>query len=386
MKRQFGGDSENTERLPLAKVRAAAEDKNLRATLTVLKGPGVGEVHTIETRMTLIGRSLDAQVQVPADGVSRRHAEITSKNGKYLLRDLGSTNGTICRGTLLDEPVELADGDRINLGGRVILRFAHEGALEEALREHVYTLATRDALTLAYNRRYFHERLSSEWAWAVRHANTCALLMIDVDHFKVINDTHGHPAGDTVLRGIVEVLAQALRREDLIARVGGEEFAVLCRATDMRAAAGLAERLRRQVEATPFQHKETAIAATISVGIGASTESGRHFASDPHRARRREPLSCQGGRTRPRRTSAAKQLDPPLKTALASRPIAAMCDPWSTGRDEMRRGVDRLRYGSASGGGGVRSRSTELDTTGQRCLRASPNPTRPPGPRIRRQK
>jgi two-component system cell cycle response regulator len=299
MKRQLGGDSENTERLPLARVRAAADDQDLRATLTVLKGPEVGTVYPIEEGVSLIGRSVDAEVQVTADGVSRRHALIEASGGKYVLSDLGSTNGTICRGTLLDEPMVLSDGDRINLGGRVILRFAREGALEEALREHVYTLATRDALTRAYNRRYFHERLSSEWAWAVRHANTCALLMLDVDHFKAINDTYGHPAGDIVLRGIVEVLVQALRREDLIARVGGEEFAVLCRATDLRSAAGLAERLRRQVETTTFKHKDDSIRATISVGIGASTEPGVNAPSVLiERADENLYRAKQGGRNR----------------------------------------------------------------------------------------
>ena len=274
MTRHLGGDNENTERLPLASVRAAVEDRNLRATLTVLKGPDVGTVHSIEEGRTLIGRSQQAQVHIAAEGVSRRHAEISAEGGTYVLRDLGSTNGTICRGSLLDEPLHLTDGDRINLGGRVILRFEREGALEEALREHVYTLATRDALTSAYNRRYFHERLSSEWAWAVRHSNTCALLMIDVDHFKDVNDTYGHPAGDAVLRGVAEVFVQALRKEDLIARVGGEEFAVLCRATDLAAAAGLAERLRQRVERSTFAHKDLSITVTISVGVGASTEPG----------------------------------------------------------------------------------------------------------------
>ncbi len=279
MKRQLGGDSENTERLPLARVRAAAADKDLRATLTVLKGPGVGSVHPVEGGTTVIGRSPDAEVCIGADGVSRRHAQIVAAEGRYVLSDLGSTNGTICHGTLLDEPVDLADGDRISLGGRVILRFAREGALEEALREHVYTLATRDGLTHAYNRRYFQERLSSEWAWAVRHAKTCALLMLDVDHFKSVNDTYGHPAGDTVLRGIVEVLVQTLRREDLIARVGGEEFAVLCRATDLSAAAGLAERLRRRVEESAFSHRGTTIQVTVSIGVGVSSEPGVHSPS-----------------------------------------------------------------------------------------------------------
>lgn len=300
MTRPPGSDSERTERLPLASLRAASDgEQHLRATLTMLKGPAVGAVYPIEAGTTLIGRAQEANIQVAAEGISRRHAEIIERDGKYVLTDLGSTNGTICRGTLLDEPIELIDGDRLNLGGRVIFRFAREGALEEALRQRVYTLATRDPLTNAYNRRYFEERLNSEWAWAVRHRTNLALLFVDVDHFKVVNDTHGHPAGDVVLGGIVDVLAETLRREDLVARLGGEEFAVLCRATDLTAAVGLADRLRRRVEEATFNYRSTALNVTISVGVATSAEGA---VTDPEtliaRADERLYVAKSAGRNR----------------------------------------------------------------------------------------
>ena len=268
------GDSDRTQRLPRTLLAGEGLDRDLRATLTVLKGPNVGAVYSIDREVTRIGRSPDAEIQLGAEGVSRRHAEITMDDGRYMLADLGSTNGTICRGTLLDGQLELADGDRISLGGRIILRFSKEGRLEEQLRRHLYTLATRDSLTGAYNRRYLEERLSSEWAWALRHGNTCTLLLIDLDHFKVVNDTFGHIAGDKVLRGVVSVLIRTVRREDLVARFGGEEFAVLCRGTTLRAALVLGERLRAAIEKIQFKNQGVQVPVTISVGIATSADDG----------------------------------------------------------------------------------------------------------------
>ncbi|MBN2195987.1 MAG: GGDEF domain-containing protein [Polyangiaceae bacterium] len=265
-------DSDQTDRLALSAVTGIADDAPLRATLTVLKGPKTGDVIPIREGETLIGRGIEATVQVVADGVSRRHARIAFRDGKYWVEDLGSTNGTICGGTLLEEPHELRDGDRISLGGRVILRFAREGELEESLRYHLYELATRDALTQAYNRRHFDERVGSEWPWAVRHGKTCALLMLDLDHFKAINDTYGHPAGDLVLKSVVGTIQKTVRREDVVARMGGEEFAIFCRSTNRAAAVALAERLRQRIGKTTTAWRGLSLSVTVSIGVATSDD------------------------------------------------------------------------------------------------------------------
>jgi diguanylate cyclase (GGDEF)-like protein len=245
----------------------------VEATLTVLRGPREGTVYRLRTGATVIGRGSESDIQLNADGVSRRHAQITETSGKYTLTDLGSTNGTACRGTWVEQAHLLKDGDRINLGGGVVLRFALEGELEQQLRAKLYDLATKDPLTRAYNRRYLDERMSSEWPWAVRHQQACALLMLDIDHFKEINDTWGHMAGDQVLKDLVDVVAQAIRSEDLLARVGGEEFAVLCRSTGQIQASLLAERLRRKVQAHPFAWDQQALKVTVSIGVATSAEN-----------------------------------------------------------------------------------------------------------------
>ncbi len=273
-------DNDRTDRFTFAPGAEPSAGRALRATLTILKGPRTGEVIPICDQEVVVGRGTEASVQIVAEGVSRRHAQITLRDDGYWVEDLGSTNGTICRGALLEGPLELRDGDRINLGGRVILRFAREGELEESLRYHLYELATRDALTQAYNRRHFDEQVSSEWPWAIRHEKTCALLMLDLDHFKAINDTHGHPAGDLVLKTVVNVIHRTVRREDIVARMGGEEFAVFCRATTGAAAMTLAERLRRRIAATRVPWRGLELSITVSIGVSDSTDPGVRTPAD----------------------------------------------------------------------------------------------------------
>lgn len=289
-----------TERYPPGSLRAAEpSDQGVAATLTVLKGPRVGAVFRMREGENVIGRAAESQVQVVTEGVSRRHARVSSREDRWWVEDIGSTNGTICRGMLLDRPMELRDGDRINLGGRVILRFALEGELEEALRAQLYELATRDPLTSAYNRRYFDERMDSEWPWAIRHERACALLMVDIDHFKEVNDRWGHQAGDLVLQQVVDRIKATVRREDLLARVGGEEFAVLCRGTGLGSAVLLGERLRHSVASEPFELPGELVTITVSVGVGTSAEGGVRAPNDLLAlADHRLYQAKQGGRNR----------------------------------------------------------------------------------------
>ena len=267
-------EHETTERYPLESIRAEEPaPSEMVGTLTMLKGPRLGAVYRLKRGRNVLGRARDAAVRISLDAISRYHAQILVEDTSCLLEDLGSTNGTHVRGDTIEGPVQLSDGDRINLGGEVVLRFAREGVLEQRLREDLYDLATRDPLTKTYNRRVLQERMDSEWPWAVRHEKACSLLAIDVDHFKDVNDTYGHCAGDEVLRQVVEVIFQTIRHEDLLARVGGEEFAVLCRATSLHDARVLAERIRSGVAGEPFTWRGREIVVTVSIGVAASTET-----------------------------------------------------------------------------------------------------------------
>ena len=138
---------------------------------------------------------------------------------------------------------------------------------ERAERE-IRLLAMSDGLTGILNRRAFMERAEQEMAAALRNRQPLALLMFDIDHFKRINDAHGHVAGDTVLVEISRLISQRLRKQDSFGRYGGEEFCVLLPGTDRDGAWKLAEELRQAVENAPLAVGDASLSLTISIGIG----------------------------------------------------------------------------------------------------------------------
>jgi diguanylate cyclase (GGDEF)-like protein len=134
----------------------------------------------------------------------------------------------------------------------------------------MFESASRDALTQVYNKRYFLERLHSEFAFARRHGVPLSLIIFDIDHFKQVNDTHGHLAGDYVLAELAKVVSPAIRSEDTFARYGGEEFVIMSRSTDPPSAAVVSERVREAVEAHDFVYEGVPIPVTISAGLAAT--------------------------------------------------------------------------------------------------------------------
>ncbi len=239
--------------------------------LLVLLGESVGKTFPLD-RPAIIGRGDVAQIRLHDEGISRRHAMVVRVGGELCLEDLQSANGTRVNGEPITRHV-LRDGDKIQLGEKTILKFADADSVEEGFHQAMYEAAVRDALTRVYNRRHFVERLASEVAYSRRHRSPLSLLMVDIDHFKRINDGYGHPAGDYVLATLGQVLLAAVRAEDIVARYGGEEFAILCRGTPPMSALQLAERLRRAVEAHAFVYREKRISVTLSVGIAMCADS-----------------------------------------------------------------------------------------------------------------
>ncbi len=118
-----------------------------------------------------------------------------------------------------------------------------------------------------FNKKYFEEHLNMEFHFAARHGYPLSLLMFDLDHFKKINDTHGHPAGDYMLKAMSRMIAERIRHEDIFARYGGEEFVVIARETDKQPAFLMAEHLRAAVENYRFEFEGVVIPLTISLGI-----------------------------------------------------------------------------------------------------------------------
>ncbi|MCW5669475.1 MAG: GGDEF domain-containing protein, partial [Hydrogenophaga sp.] len=168
----------------------------------------------------------------------------------------------------------LADGDYITIGG-CVLKFMQRSSVEARYHEEIYQRATRDALTGLCNRRLFLELLERELQRSVQRGYALALLIIDLDHFKSINDSHGHVVGDRVLEQVGAVLQAVARGNALAARIGGEEFAIALPEHDAAAARAVAERIRANVEALPLRLGEQVHTLTVSVGV-ASWRPGWH--------------------------------------------------------------------------------------------------------------
>src|SRR4029079_10545516 len=236
--------------------KAPAGGKRDRAYLVVLAGASVGEMYKVEGEKTIIGRGQKAHIRLFDDGISREHAQVLIEGNHIILQDLGSTNGTFCNGLKVDRR-ELSDGDKILVGSTTILKFTYHDNLDEIFQKQMYESALRDGLTKAFNKKYFTDRLESEFTFAPRHGTPLGLVLFDIDHFKKVNDTHGHQAGDFVLSEISTLLSATLRAEDVFARYGGEEFAVICRGSDGAQTRVVGERLRRAVETHRFVYEGT---------------------------------------------------------------------------------------------------------------------------------
>jgi two-component system cell cycle response regulator len=238
------------------------------AYVIILSGQAVGgRMFKLTGPECILGRGDGVDIRVEDEGVSRRHAKLTrDEDGNVRIVDLGSTNGTFVNGRRVDAR-PLSDGDRIQIGSLTTLQFAWKDELEEQLQLELYEQATRDPLTRIYNKRLFEDRLEEEFAYCLRHRVPLSLVMFDLDFFKRVNDTLGHPAGDHVLQALAARVSDTIRTEDLFCRYGGEEFAVIMRESTENQAVIFAERLRRLVEAEPFVWNDTRIPLTISLGV-----------------------------------------------------------------------------------------------------------------------
>jgi diguanylate cyclase (GGDEF)-like protein len=242
-----------------------------RPVLTIVEGADAGRVVPIEKTEVIIGRGADCGVVLPDTGVSRRHARVVVREHDFLLEDLQSKNGTFVDGATVTSR-SLAVGDVFHVGPNVKIRLSMMDQSEERLARQLYDSSMRDALTGVFNRRYYVQRLVVEVAYAARHRTALSVVMVDLDHFKKVNDTFGHIAGDRLLQAVARAVASSLRSEDVLARVGGEEFALLLRATDQREAKIVAERVRAAVAATSVAIGQQTVSTTVSGGVASTSD------------------------------------------------------------------------------------------------------------------
>ena len=238
-------------------------------TLTILAGTDVGRVFTLKVGTAVVGRTPEADIHIAHESISRTHCEITVRDrNQVLVRDVGSTNGTRVNDTdLVGTTRELHGGERIRLSTKVVLKFAFQDGLERGVQEDLYSSAVRDPLTGIHNKRFMQERLAHEVTYATRHDSALCVLMFDLDHFKHINDTYGHPAGDQVLMEVARRVHNTLRSEDVFARFGGEEFIVVMRGISLAEAEQAANRILTAVGDRPIEVDKAKIPVTVSIGV-----------------------------------------------------------------------------------------------------------------------
>ncbi len=267
------------------------------AALVVIHGMDLGRKFDLLRDATVVGRSSKCDIQIDQESVSRNHAKFSNTNGRVSVKDMGSTNGTYVNDELLSGELTLRNGDLCKIG-RTIFKFLAGGNIEAAYHDEIYRLTTVDGLTQVFNRRYFEDTLEREIARCNRYGRSLSLVILDIDHFKKINDTYGHLAGDYVLKHLASAVKTRIRREDIFARFGGEEFAVLLPEVDMKGAAVLAEKVRKLIEKQKFEFDRQTIPVTVSLGV-ATLSSDVGEASDLIRVADGKLYEAkQGGRNR----------------------------------------------------------------------------------------
>jgi diguanylate cyclase (GGDEF)-like protein len=236
----------------------------------------LGKRFVLDNSPTRVGRGEDNHIVLDGDSVSRRHThfERQQRAGSWLVVDDGSTNGTYCNDEQISREAVLKNGDRVKIGP-TIFKFLSGSDVEAQYHEEIYRMTIMDGLTQIHNKRYLHEALEREIIRSRRHERDLAMILFDIDHFKRINDVHGHLAGDHVLKELAGVVSARLRRDEVFARYGGEEFAILLSETSLDGALALAETLRQKVSQHVFVFQSDAIRVTVSLGAALLEERDR---------------------------------------------------------------------------------------------------------------
>jgi len=263
-------DSDKTASFKRADLRLPTLVKNV-PVVVVVEGSSIGMEVRLDRDVAIIGRAENADVSVDDRLVSREHARIEAvvegDSCRYYLLDNGSTNATF----LNNQPVQrspLSEGDKIRIGGTV-LRFSYHDEVDAEYHRRIFDLITYDELSGLLTLRPFYRELERELQRSERLGLPFGLLMMDVDHFKQVNDTYGHQTGSYVLKEIGRLIRQALRYNDAAARYGGEEFIAYLPNCDLEAALNGAEKVRDSVESFAFDYKGNRPKVTISIGVAA---------------------------------------------------------------------------------------------------------------------
>src|SRR5713226_560593 len=257
-----------------------------RPALVFLRGELLAVPIPLERKEVTLGRALEADIRINDSRASRLHARITTERDeatgetRYRLNDLKSTNGTLLNGRPIDEAF-LQDGDKFEVGDHLI-RFEMLDEIDREFQQQIHRLLVHDELTGLLTSKSFFSELRREAARAEAESIPFCVLMMDIDHFKEVNDTYGHLAGSETLEEVGAVIKGALRAGDVGARFGGEEFAAFLLDADYAQALVAAERVRSAIERHEFPAVRRGSGEvprthriTISVGVAAYPDDAR---------------------------------------------------------------------------------------------------------------
>jgi len=247
------------------------EAKNSKASLRQMNGTFIGRKYLLNKGISFIGRDPGLDITIPDVSISRKHAELVY-NGKELeVIDKSSTNGTFINDTKIKRGV-LIPGDLLRVGN-IIFKYSPPGDIEGIFQDELHNLAHLDGLTGAYNRKYITEYLNTEIKRCKDLGLPLSFILFDLDHFKAVNDKHGHLAGDFVLKESINLVKdKVLRASDVIGRYGGEEFCVILSEAPIKRAADVAERLRLAIEEHNFSYNNKILPITISIGVACTND------------------------------------------------------------------------------------------------------------------
>ena len=274
--------------------------KGEAACLIVIRGPRQGQRYFITKPLMVMGRDPVADISIADPSVSRKHAQVSLEGDKVKLTDLGSQNGTVINGKKIPGGGSqiLAKEDMVKIGNS-ILKFLPAGELEIIFYGALGSAAHTDPLTKIYNKRYLMEALEAEFKRAKALHTDFSILFFDIDHFKKVNDTHGHDAGDHILKEFASLVrTKHVREKDILARYGGEEFILLLAGMNGDAAMKVAEGVRASIETHAFIYEGKRIPITSSFGVAeltADIESATTLLKDADRALYQ---SKEGGRNK----------------------------------------------------------------------------------------
>jgi len=258
--------ADNTEYKVKAEDEREEDREAKRPCLIMIKGDFIGQVYELSQDVIMIGRSDEVQLVVSDVSVSRRHAMIVNRQGDFYVSDLGSTNGTFLNRQSVTTATLLSEGDKVSVG-HVTFKFSFQDEDDTTYHLMLRNMAVKDSLTRIFNRRYFLEAVEKEFDYTRRNHSGLAVILFDIDHFKRVNDSYGHAAGDYVLKTMAELIEREARGYDVFARYGGEEFIFLMRGANREAASALAERVRSTVEGKVFEYDGHTLSVTISLGV-----------------------------------------------------------------------------------------------------------------------